>query len=43
MDYKIINVNGHYMAYDLNGNFICSGDKLSETIREAELCLAERR
>ena len=40
---KIIHVMDHYEVYDLNGNFICSGDTLNEAVREAELCLAERR
>ena len=43
MDYEVINVNGHYQAYDLNGNFICSGDTKSETKKDAEEILAERR
>ena len=43
MVYKVISVMDHYEAYDQNGNFICSGDKRSETERDAEMCLAERR
>ena len=33
MDYKIINVRGHYEAY-LHGQFICSGDTIMEVIKE---------
>ena len=40
---KIVHVMDHYEVYDHNGNFICSGDTLNEAVREAELCLAERR
>ena len=40
---KIIHVMDHYEVYDLNGNFICSGDTLNEAVMEAELCLAEGR
>lgn len=36
MDYKIINVNGHYHAYDSQGNFICSGDTPREVAQEIE-------
>ena len=36
MDYKIINVGGHYQAYDSKGNFICSGDSPMEVAREIE-------
>ena len=36
MDYKIINVGGHYMAYDNRGKFICSGDTESEVKKELE-------
>lgn len=41
MNYKIINVRGHYEAY-INGKFVCSGDTWRETVEEAERCLAER-
>ena len=40
---KIIHVMDHYEVYDLNDNFICSGDTLNEAVREAEKYLAERR
>ena len=33
MEYKIINVHGHYEAY-LNGKFVCSGDSVMEVIKE---------
>lgn len=36
MNYTIINVRGHYEAYDNNGNFICSGDTPMEVAREIE-------
>lgn len=36
MDYKIIQVNGHYEAYDNKGNCICSGDSLREITKEIE-------
>jgi hypothetical protein len=39
MDYKIINVGGHYIAYDNSGNFICSGDtpmEVAKTIEEIQ-------
>ena len=41
MDYKIINVNGHYQAY-INGEFVCSGDTIRETVKEVEEYLSER-
>ena len=41
MEMKVINVRGHYEVY-LKGKFICSGDTMSEAVREAEKCLAER-
>ena len=40
---KIIHVMDHYEVYDLNGNFICSGDTLNEAVIEAERHFAERR
>jgi hypothetical protein len=43
MEPIIHNVNGHYEAYDRNGNFLCSGDTKNETKEEAERCLSERR
>ena len=36
MDYDIINVRGHYEAYDSKGNFICSGDTAMEVAKEIE-------
>lgn len=42
MEIKVVNVHGHYEAY-CNGKFICSGDTMSEAVREAEKCLAEGR
>lgn len=42
MAYQIINVRGHYEVY-INGEFVCSGDTISEAIKEAEKCLTERR
>lgn len=36
MDYHIINVRGHYEAYDNKGNFICSGDTVKEVAKELE-------
>jgi len=42
MNYKIVNVRGHYEAY-VNGNFICSGDTWSEAVREVEAYLYEGR
>ena len=42
MEIKVVNVNGHYEAY-CNGKFVCSGDTMHETAREAEKCLAETR
>jgi hypothetical protein len=33
-DYYIINIKGHYEAYDLSGNFILSGDTYNEIIEE---------
>ena len=41
MNYVIVPVMEHYEAY-INGEFLCSGDKRSETAREAEEILAER-
>jgi hypothetical protein len=35
-EYKIIHANGHYEAYDNNGNFLCSGDSYIEVVREIE-------
>ena len=42
MSYEIIHVMDHYEAYDDNGNFLCSGDRRSETETEAEEVLARR-
>ena len=42
MDFKIINVQGHYEVY-YKGKFICSGDTVNEAVKEAEKCLIERR
>lgn len=42
MDFKVVNVHGHYEVY-YKGKFICSGDTMSEAVREAEKCLAEGR
>jgi hypothetical protein len=39
MEPIILNVNGHYEAYDRNGKFICSGDTKSEAKKEAEKIL----
>lgn len=36
MNYKTINVGGHYHAYDDQGNFICSGDTPMEIEKEIE-------
>ena len=43
MSFEIISVRGHYEAYDEDGNFICSGDKESETRQDAEEILTEGR
>lgn len=42
MDYMVISEMDHYVAYDINGNFICSGDTRNEASKEAEKCLTER-
>lgn len=34
--YEIINVNGHYEGYYINGEFICSGDNKSEVEKDIE-------
>ena len=36
MNYKIICTQGHYEAYDNQGNFICSGDSYMEVAMELE-------
>lgn len=44
MDFEVINVHGHYEAYQKgNGKFICSGDTKNECTREAKKCLTERQ
>jgi hypothetical protein len=43
MDYDVCHVIDHYVAYDTNGNFLCSGDTRNEAAKEAEKILAERR
>lgn len=35
MNYKIVNVRGHYEIY-INGEFYCSVDKMIEATREIE-------
>ena len=42
MELKVVNVRGHYEVY-YKGKFICSGDTMSEAVREAEKYLAEGR
>ena len=42
MAYKIIHVMDHYEVY-IDGKFICSEDKWTDAVREAEEYLAERR
>lgn len=42
MDCIVVSVMDHYVAYDTNGNFICSGDTKNQTIKDAEEILAER-
>lgn len=42
MAYKIIHVMDHYEVY-IDGQFICSEDKWTDAVREAEEYLAERR
>ena len=39
MDFQVINVRGHYEVYH-RGKFICSGDTVTEAVREAEEYLA---
>ena len=41
-DYKIINVCGHYEAYDKDGNFVVSGDTYKETGNEVEILLSKQ-
>ena len=38
MEWKIINVRGHYEAY-INGKFFCSGDTYFEVAKELEKVL----
>lgn len=41
-DYKIVNVCGHYEAYDKNGNFIVSGDTYREAVNELKILLSNQ-
>ena len=41
-DYKIVNVCGHYEAYDKNGNYIVSGDTYREAVNEIEILLSKQ-
>lgn len=41
-EYEVKNVRGHWEVY-VDGKFICSEDKWTDAIREAEEYLAERR
>lgn len=41
-DYKIVNVCGHYEAYDKDGNFIVSGDTYREAVNEIEILLSKQ-
>ena len=42
VEYDIKNVMEHYEVY-IDGEFICSEDKWTDAVREAEMYLAERR
>lgn len=42
IDYYIIQDREHYVVY-VEGKFICTADKLTEAVEEAETYLAERR
>lgn len=41
-DYKIVDVCGHYEAYDKDGNFVVSGDTYRETVNELKILLSQQ-
>lgn len=42
--HRIIHINGHYEAYDDNGNFVCSGDTWNECYNDLiDMLVAEAR